>query len=180
MNSSHGNLTFLTMVKQSRNFPGSITALYPEPGKVLDKDKPASGTSTTNYADGKLRIFFDKKLADNGKHRPVLDMNAGTLEIHHASNKCLYKRSIGNKKFVPENSCTCGQIVAFLWCATGSPGADSEGKLFADVKSGSYYENAVKLAVANKTISGTSTTTFGPDSSCTPGQIVTFLYRADG
>lgn len=66
--------------------PAAITALYPENGKVLDKDNPESGTSTTNYADGKLRIFFDKQLKNAGGNRPELDTGVGTLEIHRASD----------------------------------------------------------------------------------------------
>lgn len=86
---------------------------------------------------------------------------------------------VGKDKFGPGNPCTRGQAVTFLWRAAGSPGTDSTGKLFTDVKAGSYYESAVKWAVVNKVASGTSATTFSPEQSCTRGQIVTFLYRAD-
>lgn len=87
---------------------------------------------------------------------------------------------VGKGKFGPGNSCTRGQAVTFLWRAAGSPNADSTGKSFTDVKAGSYYERAVNWAVANKITSGTGANTFSPDNSCTRGQIVTFLYRADG
>ncbi len=86
---------------------------------------------------------------------------------------------IGNGKFGPGNACTRGQAVTFLWRAAGSPGAAGAGKTFKDVNPGSYYENAVKWAVANDVTSGTSATTFSPNQYCTRGQIVTFLYRAN-
>lgn len=52
--------------------------------------------------------------------------------------------------------------------------------VFADVKPGEYYENAVKWAVDNKITTGTSSTTFSPNDTCTRAQIITFLWRAVG
>ncbi|WP_295762523.1 S-layer homology domain-containing protein [uncultured Oscillibacter sp.] len=51
---------------------------------------------------------------------------------------------------------------------------------FTDVKSGAYYADSVKWAVDKKITSGTSATTFSPDSTCTVAQILTFLWRANG
>ena len=48
---------------------------------------------------------------------------------------------------------------------------------FSDVVAGSYYADAVKWAVDKGITAGTSATTFSPNSTCTRGQIVTFLYR---
>ncbi len=52
--------------------------------------------------------------------------------------------------------------------------------MFADVKPGEYYESAVKWAVDNKITTGTSSTTFSPNDTCTRAQIITFLWRAVG
>ena len=49
---------------------------------------------------------------------------------------------------------------------------------FTDVAKGSYYYDAVSWAVENGITKGTSDTTFSPDATCTRGQIVTFLWRA--
>jgi hypothetical protein len=49
-----------------------------------------------------------------------------------------------------------------------------------DVSSDQYYYKAVLWAVENGITTGASATTFEPESSCTRGQIVTFLYRAKG
>ena len=49
---------------------------------------------------------------------------------------------------------------------------------FSDVAAGVYYEAAVKWAVEEGVTSGTSATTFAPDTVCSRGQIVTFLNRA--
>ena len=51
---------------------------------------------------------------------------------------------------------------------------------FADVPSGSYYEDAVSWAAANGITAGTDAAHFSPDSVCTRAQAVTFLYRAAG
>ncbi len=49
---------------------------------------------------------------------------------------------------------------------------------FTDVPGTADYAQAVKWAVDKGVTSGTSATTFSPDSVCTRGQIVTFLHRA--
>lgn len=51
---------------------------------------------------------------------------------------------------------------------------------FSDVKSGAYYYDAVQWAVANEITNGMGNGIFAPDTTCTRGQIVTFLYRAAG
>lgn len=48
---------------------------------------------------------------------------------------------------------------------------------FVDVPSGAFYADAVVWAVEQGITSGTSATTFSPNSDCTRAQIVTFLYR---
>jgi len=49
---------------------------------------------------------------------------------------------------------------------------------FEDVSSKAYYKNAVVWAVEKGITNGTSPSKFSPDSPCTRGQIVTFLFRA--
>ena len=51
---------------------------------------------------------------------------------------------------------------------------------FTDVAEESYYYNAVNWAAANGITSGTSATTFSPNTPCTRGQMATFLWRAAG
>ena len=48
---------------------------------------------------------------------------------------------------------------------------------FTDVPATADYAEAVKWAVDKGVTAGTSATTFSPDSVCTRGQIVSFLYR---
>jgi len=51
---------------------------------------------------------------------------------------------------------------------------------FSDVKASDYYRDAIQWAVKYGVTSGTSATTFSPNDTCTVGQILTFLWRADG
>ena len=81
-------------------------------------------------------------------------------------------------EFSPEDSCTRAQAVTFLWRAAGSPAPKSSNNPFKDVKKSDYYYKAVLWAVENGITKGTSATAFSPEESCTRGQIVTFLWRA--
>ena len=82
----------------------------------------------------------------------------------------------GATTFSPEETCTRGQIVTFLWRYSGRPSVGTANP-FRDVASDAYYYEAVLWAVANGITVGTSATTFEPASYCTRGQAVTFLQR---
>ncbi len=81
--------------------------------------------------------------------------------------------------FSPNAGCTRGQVVTFLWRAAGEPTV-SGNVGFVDVAPGSYCYEAVKWAVANGITKGTDATHFSPNATCTRGQVVTFMYRAEG
>ena len=81
------------------------------------------------------------------------------------------------KAFSPNAGCTRGQVVTLLYRANGEPKVSAKNP-FKDVKSGAYYYDAVLWAVKNEITNGTSKTAFSPNATCTRGQIVTFLYRA--
>lgn len=51
---------------------------------------------------------------------------------------------------------------------------------FRDVSPNAYYATAVDWAVRYGITSGTSSTTFSPDQTCSIAQILVFLYRANG
>ena len=80
-------------------------------------------------------------------------------------------------KFGPDATCTRGQIVTFLWRFKGQPDPETATTPFTDLKSGAFYEKAVAWAVENEVTNGMSADKFGPDATCTRGQVVTFLYR---
>jgi len=82
--------------------------------------------------------------------------------------------------FAPNAPCTRGQIVTFLWRACGSPEPTRTNNPFTDVKSSEYYYKAVLWAVEQGITTGLSATTFGPNATCTRGQVATFLWRSQG
>ena len=79
--------------------------------------------------------------------------------------------------FSPNETCTRGQVVTFMYRAEGEPAVGGSSG-FVDVAAGSYCYNAVQWAVANGITKGTDATHFSPNATCTRGQVVTFLYRA--
>ena len=79
--------------------------------------------------------------------------------------------------FSPNATCTRGQVVTFLYRAAKSPSVSTVSS-FSDVAAGSYCYNAVSWAVANGITAGTGGNRFSPNATCTRGQVVTFLYRA--
>ena len=78
--------------------------------------------------------------------------------------------------FGPDNACTRGQAVTFLYRMAGQPKVTSTSG-FKDVKPGTYYYNAVLWAEKAGITGGYSDNTFRPDNQCTRAQMVTFLYR---
>ena len=78
--------------------------------------------------------------------------------------------------FGPDEICTRAHGVTFLSRAAGTNTASGNSN-FADVDANAYYASAVKWAVDNGITNGIGSSLFGPDSSCTRAQIVTFLYR---
>ncbi len=79
--------------------------------------------------------------------------------------------------FSPSKVCTRGEIVTFLFRASGDEKV-STGVAFTDVAEGSYCYDAVAWAVANKVAFGKTGTTFAPADTCTRAEAVTFIYRA--
>ena len=88
---------------------------------------------------------------------------------------------VSDTRFAPGTGCTRAQVVTFLWRAAGEPAAPSGLKLrFTDVKTGSFYYEAVRWAVYKGITKGTDDPHFSPGSTCTRAQIVTFLHRFEG
>ena len=78
--------------------------------------------------------------------------------------------------FSPADSCTRGQMATFLARMTNGKAMEPDSP-FVDVPPSAYYSASVQWAVENGVTTGTTPTTYSPDSSCTRAQMVTFLYR---
>ncbi|MDD4843287.1 MAG: S-layer homology domain-containing protein [Anaerotignum sp.] len=81
--------------------------------------------------------------------------------------------------FAPNKTVTRGQTVTFLWRGAGKPMATIANP-YTDVVKDAYNYNAILWAAEKGITQGTSATTFSPDTPCTRGQIVTFLYKYMG
>ena len=85
---------------------------------------------------------------------------------------------VGETSFAPDDVCTRGQVVTFLWRAAGKPEPKSSASLFADAQDPkAYYYKAALWAAEKGVASGVGETSFAPDDVCTRGQVVTFLWR---
>ena len=82
--------------------------------------------------------------------------------------------------FGPNDFCTRGQVVTFLWRAAGQPEPVQTVNPFEDVSEQKYYYKAVLWAVENGITTGKTATTFAPDQTCSSAHIITFLFRAMG
>ena len=79
--------------------------------------------------------------------------------------------------FSPDQGCTRGMVVTFLWRFEGKPEVKDVTNPFSDVAEGVYYTPAVLWAVSEEVTNGTSPTTFSPDDVCQRAHVITFLYR---
>ena len=87
------------------------------------------------------------------------------------------KGMVTGNQFNGNTPCTRSSTVVYLWQNAGAP-KTAVSNVFSDVPAGSEYAQAVAWAVKTGVTSGTSETTFSPDTICDRGQIVTFLNRA--
>jgi hypothetical protein len=82
--------------------------------------------------------------------------------------------------FSPNSTCTRGQIVTFLWRASGSPEPERTDCPFTDLDLNASYYKAVLWAVEKGVTTGKTDTIFAPKDPCSRAQIVTFLWRSQG
>ena len=84
-------------------------------------------------------------------------------------------------KFSPDQKCTRGQIVTFLYrydqLVNSEAGETAAAPTFRDVSPAAYYGAPVSWAVKNGITRGISSVLFAPMQSCTRAQAVTFLFR---
>jgi len=78
--------------------------------------------------------------------------------------------------FGVNDTVTRAEAVTFMYRAKGSPAASTSSG-FYDVPANEYYARAVTWAKNTGVTVGNTDGTFGPNSPCERGHIVTFLYR---
>lgn len=105
--------------------------------------------------------------------RSVTKIQAGAIPYDNQIETVKYEGSSEEWKqinFDPRNQADLKATFNFNYSPTG----------FEDIPLNSYYVDPVLWAVKNSVTSGTSTTTFSPNATCTNAQILTFLWRTSG
>ena len=154
--SDDGNEVQIAFVNHNVNDEGRTMLVTCEPLIKFTKVEPPK----VNFTD----VAPDAYYADAVTWAVINDITAGTSPT----------------TFSPENGCTRAQVVTFLWRAEGSPEPKTTKNPFKDVIVGEYYYKAVLWAVEEEITKGMTDNTFAPNTTCTRGQIVTFLYRWKG
>ena len=184
-----GKTCQLSAVKEPANAEGSLTwtsskpavAAVDQSGKVTAKGEgTATITVTCGTKSAACTVTVSKPLVPEVPGTTFTDVPTGAYyeeAVGWAVEKGITKGT-SDSTFTPDGVCTRAQAVTFLWRAAGSPAAKAGSLPFADVKAGSYYDDAVRWAVENGVTVGTSATTFSPNATCSRAQIVTFLWRA--
>lgn len=172
-----GSTVTVTVKPDSGYVLGSLTVTDSKGNELTLTDKgDGKYTFTMPFGRVEVKASFVKEIETS----PFADV--ATDAYYYEAVKWAVGKGIttgvGNDLFAPEQPCTRAQIVTFLWRAAGSPEPKGTASGMTDVVSGSYYEKAVAWAIENGVTTGTTTTTFSPDATCTRAQAVTFLARA--
>ena len=175
---SKGSTVTVTVKPDSGYVLETLTVTDKNGNELTLKDK-GNGKYTFTMPAGKVEVKATF-MEDNSMLNFFYDVpnNAYFYEAVKWAVKNGITTGVGNDLFAPEQPCTRAQIVTFLWRAAGSPEPKGAASGMSDVVSGSYYEKAVAWAIENGITTGTTTSTFSPDATCTRAQAVTFLARA--
>ena len=166
-------------VKPDRGYQLDDLAVTDKNGKELKLTDKGNGKYTFTMPSGKVKInaTFTKEAESN----PFSDVS--TSAYYYEAVKWAQEKGItggiGNGLFGPNQPCTRGQIVTFLWRAAGSPVVNYAMNM-TDVAEDAYYGEAVRWALSEGITTGTGDGKFSPDATCTRAQSVTFLFRAIG
>lgn len=149
---------------------------FAEPVLWAVEKKITAGTSATTFApnatctQSQILTFLWRA---KGEPKPTGTMS-GTQ--YYATAAQWAKEQGLTDNFSAEADCTRAMVVTYLWKLAGSPKTGTSD--FTDIPANADYAQAVAWAVEQGITSGTGNGRFSPNSTCTRGQIVTFLYRA--
>ena len=149
---------------------------FAEPVLWAVEKKITTGTSATTFApnatctQSQILTFLWRA---KGEPKPTGTVS-GTQ--YYATAAQWAKEQGLTDNFSAEADCTRAMVVTYLWKLAGSPKTGTSD--FTDIPANADYAQAVAWAVEQGITSGTGNGRFSPNSTCTRGQIVTFLYRA--
>ncbi len=113
---------------------------------------------------------------------PFTDVNEGEWFYDKVVYVYNHKLMTGTSEttFEPNATLTRAMMVQILYNKEGRPAAATNGNPYTDVPKDQWYYNAVQWAYENKITSGTSKTTFEPNSEVTREQFAKFMYNYAG
>ena len=157
-----------TVITLLGNIVQILNAHFPEIGLTWMRVAPAAFFEAQNTHKGNVNGFFED-VPQGSYYYDAVNWAAASGIANGFSSTV----------FAPDDACTRGQVVTFLWRAAGCP--EPAGKCpFKDVAASSFCYKAVTWAAEKKIALGFDDTHFAPDKVCTRAQVVSFLWRYEG
>lgn len=170
---SAGNKVTIT-VTPGRNATVQRITVTDEDGERLKLTENRDGTYSFTMPSGTANVY----VRFSGSGLPFADVPSGSWyydDVAYVYDTGLMT-GLTATAFGPNLSTTRGMIVTILWRMENEPAA-KHGCLFADVRRGSYYEQAIAWASENGIVTGFDASTFAPDRAITREQLAAILFR---
>ena len=161
-------------VTPGRNGSVQRITVTDEDGQRLKLTENRDGTYSFTMPNGSANVYA----RFSGSGLPFADVPSGSW--YYDDIAYVYDAGLMNgltaTTFGPNLSTTRGMIVTILWRMENEPAA-KHGCPFADVRRGSYYEQAIAWAAENGIVTGFDASTFAPDQAITREQLAAILFR---
>lgn len=151
---------------------------------AVDKNITA-GTSATTFSPNttctraQILTFLWRAAGSPKSNRANPFSDVKTTDYYYNAAVWAYEKGIvSTNKLSPNTPCTRGETVIYIYKSAGSPESDQINQFYDVPASDVSLNRAVCWAYINNITGGTSYNYFSPNTTCTRGQIVTFLYRA--
>lgn len=161
-------------VTPGRNATVQRITVTDEDGERLKLTENRDGTYSFTMPNGAANVY----VRFSGSGLPFADVPSGSWyydDVAYVYDTGLMT-GLTATAFGPNLSTTRGMIVTILWRMENEPAA-KHGCPFADVRRGSYYEQAIAWASENGIVTGFDAATFAPDRAITREQLAAILFR---
>lgn len=161
-------------VTPGRNATVQRITVTDEDGERLKLTENRDGTYSFTMPNGAANVYA----RFSGSGLPFADVPSGSWyydDVAYVYDTGLMT-GLTATAFGPNLSTTRGMIVTILWRMENEPAA-KHGCPFADVRRGSYYEQAIAWASENGIVTGFDSSTFAPDRAITREQLAAILFR---
>lgn len=161
-------------VTPGRNGSVQRITVTDEDGQRLKLTENRDGTYSFTMPNGAANVYA----RFSGSGLPFADVPSGSWyydDVAYVYDTGLMT-GLTATTFGPNLSTTRGMIVTILWRMENEPAA-KHGCPFADVRRGSYYEQAIAWASENGIVTGFDASTFAPDRAITREQLAAILFR---